>query len=104
MEKLKIGDWVYYAGDEYQLEGALGYVDRIVDSYCVVEFIQDCKGKRLKRRKSCSIGELIPAKSKSPMTKEDFDTLMDLALATKDFEWCKQLLEQLKGQKSGKVG
>jgi hypothetical protein len=102
MEKLKIGDWVYYAGDERQLEGALGYVDRIVDSYCVVEFIQDRKGKRLKRRKSCTIGELIPAKSKSPMTKEDFDTLMDLALATKDFEWCKQLLEQLKGKKVAK--
>jgi hypothetical protein len=103
MEKLKIGDWVYYAGDEQQLEGALGYVDRIIDSYCVVEFVQDYKGKRLNRRKICTIEELIPAKSKSPMTKEDFDTLIDLALATKDFEWCKQLMEQLKGQENDKV-
>jgi hypothetical protein len=100
MEKLKIGDWVYYAGeDEQQLEGALGYVDRIVDSYCAVEFIQDYKGKRLKRRKSCTMKELIPAKSIPPMTKEVFDTLMDLALATKDFEWCRQLVEQLEGEK-----
>ncbi|MFC4183548.1 hypothetical protein [Saccharococcus thermophilus] len=104
MEKLKIGDWVYYTGDEQQLEGALGYVDRIIDSYCVIEFVQDYNGKRLNRRKICTIEELIPAKSKSPMTKEDFDTLIDLALATRDFEWCKQLMEQLKGPKNDKVG
>jgi hypothetical protein len=96
MEKLKIGDWVYYAGnEEHQLEGALGYVDRIVDSYCAVEFIKDYKGKRLKRRKSCTMKELIPAISTQLLTKQEFDFLMDLALATKDFEWCRHLMKQL---------
>jgi hypothetical protein len=99
VNRLEVGDWVYYAGDdEPQLDGALGYIDRIVDTYCAVEFIRDQKGKRLKWRKQCSIKELIPAKTQS-LTKGEFDYLMDLALKTKDYEWCKQLVEQFEGQK-----
>jgi hypothetical protein len=100
--EMKVGDWVYYNGYDEWLEGTLGYLDRVIDTYCVVEFIKDNKGNRLKYRKQCSIKELIPAKIQ-PMTKEEFKFLMDLALATKDFEWCKQLMEQFEGRKKEKV-
>jgi hypothetical protein len=42
--------------------------------------------------------DLLKSKSTAPILEEEFKVLIDLALATKDFEWCRQLVKQLEGR------
>jgi hypothetical protein len=96
MATFNVGDWVYYNNDESWLDGALGYIDKINHGMCVVEFVKDRQGNRLKTREVLSVERLIPANMMQPLADEAFRFLMDLALATRDFEWCRQLTEQYK--------
>ncbi|EZP75033.1 hypothetical protein H839_16073 [Parageobacillus genomosp. 1] len=96
MARVNIGDWVYYVGVYEALEGAMGYVEKIDGGECSVIFTVDPKGKPIFMRKHLPISYVIPATNTQPLTEQSFEVLMDLALATRDFEWCRQLTEQYK--------
>jgi hypothetical protein len=96
MAMFNVGDWVYYTDDYYEdLEGALGFVLSVNYSRCSVHFIKDAKGKRIDIIKNINFEDLIPANS-TQLDEQSFEVLMDLALATRDFEWCRELTEQYK--------
>jgi hypothetical protein len=40
----------------------------------------------------------MPANDLLPLAEESFQSLMDQALKTKDFAWCKELMDKFKGQ------
>jgi hypothetical protein len=95
MARVNVGDWVYYVGSYEALEGAMGYVEKINCGECSVIFTVDPKGKPIFMRKHLPISYVIPANS-TQLDEQSFEVLMDLALATRDFEWCRQLTEQYK--------
>jgi hypothetical protein len=96
MKNLKVGDWVYYAGDNERLEGALGFIVQGTGFHFNVEFIQDYKGKRIKRQRYCHVEELIPASVIQPPNETQLETLINLALDTGDKDWFMELTEQYK--------
>jgi hypothetical protein len=98
MEKLKVGDWVYYVGTYIPFQGAIGYVEKIDPFDCTVVFTVDPNGKNIFERRKMPISYLKPSKSMQPITEAAFKFLMDLALETRDFEWCKQLVEKFEGR------
>jgi len=94
MATFNVSDWVYYDGENSLLHGALGYIEEISSRSCVVQFVKDIKGKPINTARIIDIKDLMPARTS--LTKENVDALIDLALATRDFEWCRQLTEQYK--------
>jgi hypothetical protein len=97
-EKFQIGDWVYYNGEDYHtFHGGIGYITIVGEVKCEVQFIQDHKGLPLRYKKMLPNKDLLKSKSTAPILEEEFKALIDLALATKDFEWCRQLVKQFEG-------
>jgi hypothetical protein len=98
-EKFQIGDWVYYNGEDYHtLHGGIGYITIAGEVKCEVQFIQDHKGLPLRYKKMLPNKDLLKSKSTAPILEEEFKALIDLALETKDFEWCRQLVKQFEGR------
>ena len=87
------GDWVIYLNKNSWLYGAVGYVKGNDGYNYDVQFTRDSKGEPMWSRKVCSINQLKLANAEK-LTEESYRSLMDIALATRDYEWCKQLTEQ----------
>lgn len=99
MARVNEGDWVYYVGKEYDwLEGALGFIEDVERTCYLVMFTQNSSGEPIRTKKYVGISNAIPAETpeEAPMIEQSFKALIDLALQTKDFEWCRQLTEQYK--------
>jgi hypothetical protein len=100
MKKFNVGDWVYYDGEHYaSLEGALGFVEYVGYSRCLVEFIKDRNGNRIKFRKEINFEDLMPA-SELFLDEQALKNLIDLALDTDDEEWFIELTELYKQLKN----
>jgi uncharacterized protein YpiB (UPF0302 family) len=99
MERLNVGDWVYYVGAEYDhLDGALGFIVDVERTCYLVEFTQTYNGDPIRTQKYVELDDVIPAEKpeETPMTEYSLQTLIDLALQTRDHEWFKELSEQYK--------
>ncbi|MED5050617.1 hypothetical protein P9850_01870 [Anoxybacillus rupiensis] len=95
----RVGDWVYLNVPRSYMKGALGYVDEVDDrgfGY-MVEFLRDKQGRRMKKRVHCFRDELALASEE--VTKEDYESIIDLALATRDFGWCRELHSKMREEK-----
>lgn len=97
---VNVGDWIYYSGNQYpELIGSLGYVLGVGTHTFFIKVIKDERGKSVDKGFSCVKSEIAMAAIDVPFNRNMFDALMDLALATKDFGWCRELLERFEGVK-----
>lgn len=97
MALVNVGDWVFYIGDEYEyLTGALGYIEEIHGTTGFVMFTKSPSGKPISIKRYVYMFELSPADDRTLMTEQEYKSLIDIALSTRDYGWCKELLEQYK--------
>jgi len=90
-----IGDWVVYLNQSSNLYRSVGFITSyaITDDSYYVCLTRDAHGRSINKTIYCREGSLAHIK-RERMAGEAYRALIDIALATKDYEWCKQLTEQ----------
>jgi hypothetical protein len=85
------GDWVIHLRTGY-----IGFVVKANDEDIRVHFTLDNNAKNINGELWLDVVELIPAPDWSIPDEKDFDSLIELALSTKDYDWCNELVGRMR--------
>lgn len=89
---ITIGDWVVYMNRGSMFFGAIGFVTNYAeDDGFYVRLVRGMDGQIYNRTIYCKERSLKCVTDMYNMSDEEYNVLIDMALATKDFEWCREI-------------